>query len=145
MAEVIVKNVLAPKSVKDLVDILSNEDDARKFFHLLQMHLITKTIEFFQLLRGTLIHIYKLLKQSVEQNGLDLRNVSSYCTDNAFVNYGKHHSVMILLKSDNEYMLKANCSTHVLHNYCKCACESLSIDIEVFILKLYDHFACSAK
>ncbi|KAJ8882701.1 hypothetical protein PR048_014513, partial [Dryococelus australis] len=102
-AEAIVKNFLTPKSVKYFVDILSNEDNARKFFSLATdasnyKNLVVryfdscegiqnKLLDFIEQSDETASSIYKLLKQSVEQNGLNLRNASSYCTDNAFVNY----------------------------------------------------------
>ncbi|KAJ8867038.1 hypothetical protein PR048_032900 [Dryococelus australis] len=95
-ADAIDKNVLAPKSVKDLVDILSNEDDARKFFSLATDASYYKNHSYFDPCEGIQNKILDLIEQSdetqsVEQNGLDLRNVSYYYADNAFVNYGKHH------------------------------------------------------
>ncbi|KAJ8875656.1 hypothetical protein PR048_023553 [Dryococelus australis] len=136
-AEAIILIGLAPKSVKDFVNISSTLIHVREFG--------INFLDFIEQSDESANRIYKLLKQSVEQNGLDLRNVSSYSADNAFVNYGKHQSITTFLKNDNENMLKANCSNHVLHNSCRRACESLSIDIEVFVLKLYGHFTCSTK
>ncbi|KAJ8870184.1 hypothetical protein PR048_029198 [Dryococelus australis] len=156
-AEAIVKNVLAPKSVKDFVDILSNEDNTRKFFSLAteastykNCKMFPVVVRYFDPCGGIQNKLLDFIEQShIEAvssiNGSDLRNVSFYCADNAFVNYGKHHSVMTLLKRGNENMLKANCSNHVLHNSCKRVCESFRIDIKVFVLKLYGHFACSEK
>ena len=72
-------------------------------------------------------------------------DIAAYCGDNASVNYGRHHSVFQLLKKENNDILPANCPAHILHNCAKRAIDALSIDVESFVLKVYNHFSSSAK
>ena len=165
-AEMIVKKVLAPKSVTDFVNNLNDPSKSGVFFSIATdasnhknrkmfpvvvryfdplVGIQNKILDFIEQADESATGIYNLLKCSIQNNGLSLENVSSFCADNANVNYGKHHSVMKLLNNDNGNILSANCSNHILHNGCKHASDILDIDIELIVLKLYGHFASSAK
>ena len=56
--------------------------------------------------------------------------ISAYSADNASVNYGRYNSVFQKLKENNNYILKANCVAHIVHNNAKHAGDRLNIDIE---------------
>lgn len=164
-AETIVKNVLAPKSVEDCVNILKDPSKSqmfsvatdasnfknRKMFPIMVRYfdplegIKNKLLDFIEQADESACGIYSLLKGTIETHGLSVENVSSFCADNANVNFGKRHSVMKLLNDENDSIISANCCNHILHNACKHACNSLDLDVEVIVLKLYSHFSSSAK
>jgi hypothetical protein len=71
--------------------------------------------------------------------------VSAFSADNARVNYGKHLSVFQNLKKVNDRIIAANCPAHILHNAAKKAADKMAVDIEVLVLKIFNHFSSSAK
>ena len=144
-AEMIVKYVLAPKSVNDYVSILRCPENTSELFSLAtdasnrsNRKMFPVCIRYFDPLKGvqnklldfvesaeeTSMAITGLVLQSLEKHNLDVNYVSSYCADNANVNYGKTHSVYQLLRSKNPNLLKANCSNHVIHNTIKFAIDN---------------------
>ena len=82
---------------------------------------------------------------NTEAHDLSLSEVSSYCADNASVNYGQRNSVFQKLKSAKPDIFAANCHAHHLHNTTKYAAAKLCIDVENVVLKIYSHFCISAK
>lgn len=165
-AEAIVKNVLAPRSVQDFIDVLKDPAKSSNFFSIAtdasnhkNRKIFPLVVRYFDPLSGvknrlldfieqadeTANATHNLIKSSLDTHKLDIKNLTSYCADNANVNYGKHNSVFKLLQEDNKNVLKANCSNHILHNATKHASDGLDVDIEMIILKIYGHFSVSAK
>jgi hypothetical protein len=64
-------------------------------------------LDFIEQANETANAIHNLIKSSLDIHKLDTRNLTSYCADNADVNYGK--SVYKLLREDNKNVLKINC------------------------------------
>ena len=89
--------------------------------------------------------IFGQLKNSITENGLDMRFVTSYSADNASVNFGCKSSVFTRFKEENNLIIKANCNAHVVHNMTKHGMEQLTVDIESIVLKIFAHFPGSAK
>uniref|UniRef100_A0A8C6LFC2 Uncharacterized protein n=1 Tax=Nothobranchius furzeri TaxID=105023 RepID=A0A8C6LFC2_NOTFU len=165
-AEMIAMNVLGPKTVRDILDELSPQEgepayfsvstDAsnkgnRKMFPVCVRYFSAsegvqcKLLDFYEDCDETANGIHQALMNSLKKSDLDIGHISAYSTDNANVNFGKHHSVYSLFSSDNDRILKANCPAHIAHNTCKHACDQLSVDIEALVLKIYSHFSVSAS
>ncbi|PNF17541.1 hypothetical protein B7P43_G15823 [Cryptotermes secundus] len=164
--EMIVKYVLAPKSVNDFVAVLRCPENTSKFFSLAtnasnrsNRKMFPVCIRYFDPLKGvqnklldfvesaeeTSMAITGLVLQSLEKHNLDVNTVSSYCADTANANYGKTHSLYQLLRSKNPNLLKANCSNHIIHNTIKFVIDRLDVDVETVVLKICNHFSVSAK
>lgn len=165
-SERLVKNVLAPKSVNDFVEILTSPEKSSQFFSLAtdasnrgnrklfpicvryfdpSKGIENKILNFVEKADEIANSISSLLLESLKELHLNQKHISAFSADNANVNFGKHHSVFKLLKLKNENMVKANCSNHVLHNATKYATDRLDVDIENIVLKIFNHFSVSAK
>ena len=66
----------------------------------------------------------------LQQNNLDLENVSALSADNAPVNFGKRVSVYQKLKERHAGIVKANCKCHILHNCISNALKSLTLTLK---------------
>ena len=91
------------------------------------------------------LNIYNRITNCLTENGISIESVIAYSGDNASVNYGIHQSVYVNFKNQNDFIVKANCNCHVLHNTINFAMLKLPLDIENLILKIYSHFSISAK
>jgi hypothetical protein len=80
----------------------------------------------------------------LEKMDLSVQKVSAFSADNASVNYGKHSSVFQNLKKVNDRIIAANCP-HILHNAAKKAADKMAVDIEILVVKIFNHFSSSAK
>ena len=74
--------------------------------------------------------------------------MSSFCADNAPVNFGRpgqvdnarHNNVFKKLKERSQKLIPLGCPSHILHNAAKRSSERLPIDIESIAFKLASHF-----
>lgn len=162
-ANAIVTNVLAPFSIEKHVKYLiennlkfSISSDAsnkgnKKMYPLIIQYFHTESgitnfvLDFYETPEETSESIYKNIKKRLIDNNLKITDIISYGADNASVNYGKHHSVFVNLQYENDLILKANCLCHVIHNCAKHSFMKLPLDIENFVMKIYNHFAVSSK
>ena len=161
-AEALVKDVLAPKAVaevlKDLTSPLpfSIQTDAsnqgnRKMFPLAVQYftpkdgVTNKMLDFVENADESAAGIVALIEQSLDKFGLKLDQVTAFSADNTNVNYGIHNSVFTNLKKKHKYLLQGNCHAHILHNTVKYALDQLTVDVENVVLKIYGHFSMSAK
>lgn len=165
-AEMLVKNVLAPRSVSDFVNILKDKDKTKHFFSVAtdasnkgNRKMFPICIRYFEPSKGvenkllnfveradeTSISICNMIVENLDYHSLSLDQVSAYSADNANVNFGIRHSVFQMLQLRNENIFKANCSNHIVHNAMKFALDKLDIDVENIVLKIYNHFSVSAK
>jgi hypothetical protein len=85
------------------------------------------------------------LTSRLKKMDLSIQNVSTFSADNASVSYGKHSSVFQNLKKVNDGIIVANCPAHILHNAAKKAADKMAVDVEVLVVKTFNHFSSSAK
>ncbi|KAL0153821.1 hypothetical protein M9458_050937 [Cirrhinus mrigala] len=163
-AEAMAKDVLAPKAVADVVDVLKSDKplpfsiqiDAsnkgnRKMFPLAvqyfrpEMGICNKMLDFGENADESAAGIIGFIEQSLDKFGLSLSQVTAYSADNTNVNYGIHNSVFTNLKKKQKDLLQGNCHAHIVHNTVKHALDQLTVDVENVVLKVYGHFSTSAK
>jgi hAT family C-terminal dimerisation region len=163
-SEAIVEGVLGPYSVQQVLHDLdqdkpfslstdaSNKGNVKLYpvsvrYFCKKKGAVDRLLDFYDDHDETANGISTKLLSVLTENELSINSVVSYGADNASVNYGKHHSVFVLLKAaqtDNK-LLKANCNCHVLHNAAKHACKQMKYDVETLVIKTYNEFSCSAK
>lgn len=158
----IVSNVLAPESIKFILENLSgnvpfsictdasNKGNIKTFPIILRYFTKQKGIQnvllaFYALDNELSRNIAESIKIKIEQNSLNMKNVSSFCADNAAVNFGKNQSVFTELKKINSNIIPVGCNSHILHNTCKKATNQLKIDIDSIVMKIYNEFSSSTK
>lgn len=161
-AEALVKDVLAPKAVGDVLKALtsplpfsiqtdaSNKGNRKMFPFAVQYFspeygVANKMLDFIENSDESAAGIVALLEQSLDKFGLSLNQVTAFSADNTNVNFGIHNSVFTNLKMKHNDLLRGNCHAHILHNTVKHALDKLSIDVENVVLKVYGHFSISAK
>lgn len=123
-AEAMVKDILAPKAVADVVDILtsgkplpfsiqthaSNKGN-RKMFPLAVQYfrpetgICNKMLDFGENADESAAGIMDYIEQSLDKFGLSLDQVTAYSADNTNVNYGIHNSVFTNLKKKQKGLL----------------------------------------
>ncbi|GAA6102742.1 uncharacterized protein LOC113746684 [Tachysurus ichikawai] len=138
-AEAMVKDILAPKAVADVVDILtsgkplpfsiqtdaSNEGN-RKMFPLAVQYfrpetgICNKMLDFGENADES-AGIMDYIEQSLDKFGLSLD------------------------QKKQKGLLEGNCHAHIVHNTVKHAFDQLTVDVENVVLKVYGHFSTSAK
>ena len=65
-------------------------------------------------------------------------NVTSFCADNANVNFGKNQSVMVELKKENRNIIPIGCNCHILSNAVKKGLSEIrKFEIDVLIKKKF--------
>ena len=161
-AEAIVKDVLAPKAVSDVLKALtspllfsiqtdaSNKGNRKMFPFAVQYFtpesgVTNKMLDFIENPDESAAGIVALLEQSLDKFGLSLDQVTAFSADNTNVNYGIHNSVYTNLKKKHNDLLRGNCHAHIMHNTVKHALDKLTVDVENVVLKVYGHFSVSAK
>lgn len=161
-ASAIAHNVLGPVSTQEAVDVLQNgtfysvstdasNHGATKMFPLLvrfyspTTNLKTCVLDFYEDANETASAIYNNLVTRLKERNIDTKYLTSYCADNANVNFGCHNSVFQLLHNDNDNILPVGCPAHIVHNSVKYALGLSTFDLENFILKLHSHFSYYAK
>jgi hypothetical protein len=102
-------------------------------------------LDFYEESNCTAIGIYKSISEISKGNNLKMQNLISYGGDSAAVNYGIHNSVFTNLQYENDFLVKANCHCHLLHNTTKYALIKHPLDIETLISNIYNHFEHSSK
>lgn len=102
-------------------------------------------LDFYETGSETNYSIYTEIKRKISKYQLKVDDIIAFGAENASINYGNNKSVFVNLKLENENIIKANCLCHVIHNCAKKAFLRFPFDIQNFVLKIYDHFAVSAK
>jgi hypothetical protein len=64
---------------------------------------------------------------------------------NSSIYLGRNIQCSSYYRRQNNRIIKANYSAHIIHDTCKQGRDALNIDIETVVLKVYNHFSCSAK
>ena len=158
----IAENILAPYSIKKhLIQLkedkkfsiaidASNKGNiklypiALKYFSV-KSGIVNFLLDFYECSNESSRAIYDNIKSSLNENNLSVNNIIAYTADNTSVNYGCHNSVYVNLQNEHSFIQKANCNCHIVHNTAKHALIKLPIDIENLVMKIYAHFATSAK
>jgi len=90
--------------------------------------------------------IVSFICSSLEENGLRLENVTSFCADNAPVNLGgrqqtgKNNVFNRLLEKTSARLIPIGYPVHILHNAAEKRAERLTVDDETIVLKICSHF-----
>ena len=89
--------------------------------------------------------IFNFILSSIQENGLNLNQLTSFCADNAPVNLGgsQHkgqNNVFCRLKERTAHLIPVGCPAHILHNAGEKASNRLTVDIETIVLKIGSHF-----
>lgn len=94
--------------------------------------------------------VYNFIVEILQKHNLSLENLTSFCADNAPVNFGGpqlngKNNVFYRLKVDQKRLIPIGCPAHILSNSAKEAAEQLSFDIESVAFKIQSHFKGSTK
>ena len=89
--------------------------------------------------------IVDFILTSLQENDLDLKRLTSFCADNAPVNFGGsqlsgQNNVFYRLKQRATQLIPVGCPAHILHNAAEKGSDSLTVDIETIVLKIGSHF-----
>ena len=89
--------------------------------------------------------IMNFILSSVKENELDMQLLTSFCDDNAPVNFGGcnqggKNNVFYYLTERKTCLIPIGYPAHVLHNAAEKGAERLTIDIETIVLKIGSHF-----
>ena len=103
---------------------------------------VTYIIDFFENADESADGMFTYLKNTMDSLQLDWKRVSRLSAD---CNFGEKHSLYTNVRTQNDGIIKANCSAHIVHNTLKFALENLNVDIENIVLKIYSHFSMPAK
>ena len=81
----------------------------------------------------------------MEENDLDLQQLTSFCADNAPVNFGGSNqggknNVFYHLSERKTCLIPVGCPVHILHNAAEKGAERLTVEIETIVLKIGSHF-----
>ena len=88
---------------------------------------------------------------SLEENGLKLENMTSFCADNAPVNFGswqqkgKINVFNRLQEKTSARLIPTGCPAHILHIAAEKGAERLTVDSETIVLKICCHFKSQAS
>ena len=79
------------------------------------------------------------------ENNLDLKRLTSFCADNAHVNFGRlqlsgQNNVLYRLKQRATQLIPVGCPAHILHNAAEKRSDRLTVDIETIVMKIGSHF-----
>ena len=80
----------------------------------------------------------------MRENDLDLKRLTSFCADNAFVNFGNsqlsgQNNVFYRLKQRATQLIPVGCPAHILHNAAEKGSDGLTVDIETIVMKIGSH------
>lgn len=86
--------------------------------------------------------IHENVVTQLKERNIDTKHVTSYCADNANVNFGCRNLFFQLLHLDNDNIWSVGCPApaHILHNSVKYGLGKSEFDLENFILKLHNYF-----
>ncbi|CAG9768290.1 unnamed protein product [Ceutorhynchus assimilis] len=159
-SQAIVQNVLPPMVLEKPIELLrhhfpklffsvqldaSNRKNVKLFPISVQMFTVEGGLQNFMLhfcenSDESADWMFNMVNNSLKELKLDWGQVSSLSADNTNSNYGAHHSLFTNILAKNENILKRNCHAHLIHNCVKFSMDTLSLDVENLVLKIYSHF-----
>lgn len=92
----------------------------------------------------TSLIIFNLLKRAADEFKIK-EKVVGFCADNCATNFGSderggENNVYFHLKQWKPNLIGIGCAAHVVHNALKHACDSLPVDIECIVVKIFSFF-----
>ena len=89
--------------------------------------------------------IIDFIHTSLQENDLDLERLTSFCADNAPVNFGGsqlsgQNNVFYRLKQRGPQLIPVGCPAHILHNAAEKGSDRLPVNIETTVMKISSHF-----
>ena len=89
--------------------------------------------------------IIDFIHTSLQDNDLDLKQMTSFCADNAPVNFGGsqlsgQNNVFYRLKQRAPQLTPVGCPAHILHNTAEKGSDRLIVDTETIVMKIGSHF-----
>ena len=163
----IVTGVLAPFAQKSLLSELgenpfsisidaSNHNEVKLFplvvrFFSAKVGVRVRILDLRSMPYETSQQIMNFICSSLEENGLKLENITSFCADNAPVNFGgcqqkgKNNVFNRLQEKNSARLIPIGCPAHILHNAAEKGAERLTVDIETIVLKICSHFKCQTS
>ena len=158
----IVTGVLAPFAQKSLLSELgenpfsisidaSNHNEVKLFplvvrFFSAKVGVRVRILDLRSMPYETSQQIMNFICSSLEENGLKLENITSFCADNAPVNFGgcqqkgKNNVFNRLQEKTSARLIPISCPAHILYNAAEKGAERLTVDIETIVLKMCSHF-----
>ena len=160
--EAIIKNVLAPYTIDELLKTLKNV----KFISIFtdasnhkETKLFPSIIRFFDHKKGVQIKLLDFVSlpgeksdmiansiiDILKKNGIE-NKVAAVCADNANVNFGgllRNGTNNVYYKLKNELkipIIGVGCAAHIIHNTIQSAADQLPLDVEGIVIKIYSHF-----
>ena len=93
-------------------------------------------VAFYALDNERSVSIADSLVEKLNFNDLSMDHVTSFCADNANVNFGKHQSVMVELNKINRYIIPIGCNCHILSNAVKKGLSEIKkFEIDLIIIQ----------
>ncbi|KAI8117613.1 hypothetical protein CVS40_10527 [Lucilia cuprina] len=105
----------------------------------------TKLLNFYESNSEMSKDIAESLKSKLEGRNLNLTNVTSFCADNANVNFGCKKSVFVELQKNNPDIIGMGYLCHIINNAFKNGLKLLKLDIENIVIKVFNEFSSSTK
>ena len=158
----IITSVLAPYAQKKLFSDLgtqpftilvdaSNHNEVKLFplviwfFSTIKAGVNVRLLDLRSMPDKILEQILNFILSSMEGNELGLQQLSSFCADNAPVNFGGSNqggknSLFYHLSERKTCLIPVSCPAHILHNAAEKETERLTVDIETTVLKIGNHF-----
>ena len=158
----IITGVLAPFAQKSLLSELgeqpfsifidaSNHNEVKLFllvvrFFSAKVGVRVRILDLRSMPCETSQQIVNFICSSLQENRLKLENITSFCADNAPVNFGswqpkgKNNVFNRLQEQTSARLIPIGCPAHILHNAAEKGAERLTVDIETIVLKIFSHF-----
>ena len=89
--------------------------------------------------------IIDFIHTSLQENDLDVKQLTSFCADNASVNFGGSqlngkNNVFYQLSERATQLIPVGCPAHILPNAAEKGSDRLTVDIETIVMKIGSHF-----
>ena len=89
--------------------------------------------------------IIDFIHTSLQENNLDLKQLTCFCADNTPINFGGlqlsgQNNVFYRLKQQATQLIPVGCAAHILHYAADKGSDRLTVDIETIVMKIGSHF-----
>lgn len=103
-----------------------------------------KVLEFSAETGETALIISNLIKNTAEKYNIEKQTIG-FSGDNCVANFGSSsrggvNNAYYLLKQWKPKLIGIGCAAHIVHNALKTACNSLPVDVECIVVKIYSYF-----